>query len=216
MFPLLHPKRGSLSENLPATFTLGMPPVVFADFETNEILATLKTISFVMDIPTISMADKKAVSKAVYNTEHKLLSMEYAQDDPFAYQECQKSPLSYAFTLAALLYLEVIIREHPYISKVHYRLTSKLHKFLSESSSPWYGIGSLPYRDIHLWIMFVKVVTSPRDLSTKFHSAEDLETEEQTKESLRGRLRRTAWRENICDLHLDRIWRDLKSRKSPC
>ena len=154
---------GSLAENLAENFDLGIPPVVSPDFETNEILDTLQTISFVMDIPTISLGDKKAISKAVYNTEHKLLSMEHAHGGPYDYQEMRILPLPYAFTLAALLYLEVIIREHPYISKVHCRLTSKLHTFLSESNLSWYEFGSLPYRDVLLWVMFVKVVTSPPD-----------------------------------------------------
>lgn len=197
---------GSLAESLSTSFNIGMPPLVFPDFETNEILDYLHIISFVMDAPTLSLADKKAISKAVYNTEHKLLSLEYAQGGPCAYYESQISPLSYAFTLAALLYLEVIIREHPYISRVHSRLSSKLHTFLSESNPSWYGFGSLPYRDVLLWIMFVKVVTSP-GLSIQF--PDDSEVEENTKESLRGRLKRTAWRDEICDYHFDRIWREL-------
>lgn len=206
---MLHPMEGSLAENLSENFNLGMPPVVFPDFESNEILDTLQTISFVMDIPTLSLGDKKAISNAVYNTEHKLLSIEHAQGNPYGYQEMRISPLSYMFTLAALLYLEFIIREHPYVSKVHYRLTSKLHTFLGENSPSWYGFGSLPYRDILLWIMFVKVATSPpnprRESFTIHEFPGNLDMEEGTKEVLRGRLKRIAWRERICDYHLDRI-----------
>lgn len=38
----------------------------------------------------------------------------------------------------------------------------------------------------------------------------DLEVEESTRDVLRQRLKRIAWRERVCDYHLDRIWRDLK------
>lgn len=214
-FPLLHQMEGSLADNLSANFSLGISPTLFPDFETHEVLDTLQTISFVMGVPTLSQADKKAVSKAVYNIEHKLLSMEWAQRDLYAYHESQLSPLSYAFTLAALLYLEVMIREHPYISKVHSRISFKLQTLLSESNSSWYGSGSLPYRDVLLWIMFVKVVTSPpdvRDLCIAF--PDNAEIEETMKESLRGRLKRIAWRDKICDYHLDRIWRELINHES--
>jgi hypothetical protein len=200
---------GSLAENLSENFNLGVPPVVFPDFESNEILDAIQTISYVMEIPNISLGDKKAISNAVYNTEHKLLSMEYAQRD----NQTRISPLSYAFTLAALLYLEVIIREHSFISKVHSRLSYKLHELLSEINASWHGFGSLPYRDILLWVMFVKVITSPpdhmRDKSTTIQFSENLEMEESTKEVLRGRLKRISWRDRICESHLDRIWREM-------
>jgi hypothetical protein len=217
-FPLFHPMKGSLAENLSGNFNLGMPPVVFPDFETNQILDALQTVSSIMDIPNVSLADKKAISKAVYNTEHKLLSMEYAQGGPSAHQETQISPISYAFTLAAVLYLEVIIREHPCISKVHFRLTTKLHTFLSKSNPSWYRFESLPYRDILLWIMFVILVASPpdmrRDNSTTLQYSENLDIEESTKEVLRRRLKRIAWRERICGHHLDRIWKGMRINPS--
>lgn len=200
----------SLAENLSQNFNLGMPPVVFPEFETNEVLDTIQTISYVMEIPNISLMDKKMISGAVYNIQHKLLSIEHAQNNPYAYQETRISPLSYAFTLAALLYLEVIIREHPFISKVHNRLTSKLHDFLIGSNSDFYRFGSLPYQDVLLWIMFVKVVTSPsRDNSTMSYLSENLKIVESTREAVRGRLKRIAWRDRICNYHLDRIWREM-------
>ena len=210
---MLYPMEGSLTENLSENFNLGMPSVVIPDFETNGILDTLQTISFVMEIPKISLEDKKAISDAVYNTEHKLLSVEYAYGESNVYQGTRVSPLSYAFTLAALLYLEVIIREHPFISKVHNRLKSKLHEFLADNDLSWYGFGSLSYRDIVLWIMFVKLVTSPpdfrRDNPAMNQFSEHLEMEECTQQGLRGRLKRIAWRDRICDYHLDRIWREM-------
>jgi hypothetical protein len=88
-FPILYPIEGSLTENLSENINLGMPPVVFPDFETNGILDTLQTISFVMEIPNISLGDKKAISDAVYNTEHELLSMEYAHGESNAYKELE-------------------------------------------------------------------------------------------------------------------------------
>ena len=205
---------GSLAENLSTNFNLGVSHAVFGDFETNEILDTLQTISFVMDIPTLSMADKKAVSKAVYNTEHKLLSMEHAQGEPSVYQECQIAPLSYAFTLAALLYLELIIREHPFISKVYHRITSKLHKLLRDSSTAWYGFGLRPHQDVVLWITYVKALASPPGATEDFSAAfpGNVEMEEDMKESLRRRLRGIAWRDETCDFHLDRIWREMSNR----
>lgn len=136
--PTLYPPEGSLEENLSKNSSSWIPPVVSPEFETNEILYTLQTMSNAIELPEISLGDKKAISDVVNHTEYQLLSMDHAQTDPDDCQRIPMSPLSYAFTIAALLYLEIVIREHPYISKVHHRLASKIHIFLEETNPSRY------------------------------------------------------------------------------
>jgi hypothetical protein len=44
--------------------------------------------------------------------------------------------------------------------------------------------------------------------------SENLEMEESTKQVLRGRLKRIAWRDRTCDYHLDRIWKEMTMNTS--
>jgi hypothetical protein len=140
---------------------------------------------------------KKAISDTLYNFEYRILSFEH-QTQHFS------SHLEHAFTIASLLYLQLVFRELPNSSKVHHRLLLTLLQILRSIS--WIE-GD---RDVLLWIVFICAAASRDDMMrSEFVGIQrrlDPDVENQSLEMARERLRRVAWRESICGSILENIW----------
>jgi hypothetical protein len=140
---------------------------------------------------------KKAISDTLYNSEYRILSFEH-QPQHFA------SHIEHAFTIASLLYLQLVFRELPNSSKVHHRLLSTLLQILGSIS--WIE-GN---RDVLLWIVFICAAASRDDMTRlEFVGIQrrlDPDVENQSLEMARETLSRVAWRESICGSILENIW----------
>jgi len=222
--PNLYPFEGCLADQLSSTLHFSLAPssdpiCTFPDFETAEILQTLQTISVTIDNPDLTVQDKKLLNEALYHTEYRLLSLELGQSNLAAEtkiatssQDIMLLELSHAFTIAALLYLQIVIRELPTMSKVYHRLASILDGFGREYDGLWDEDNSLEtgYMDVALWIMFMRTVATPgREKEVWNGKMEDLGEKERGIDWLRERLTRVAWRERICEGLLEGVWREM-------
>jgi hypothetical protein len=200
----------SLDLRLPITY---ISTTIFLDGETTELLQTLQYMSYVIDIPHNSFRDKKELSVALYQTEYHLLSTEHEREESPEYLSTQTSPLSQAFSIAAFLYLQLVIRELPTMSKVHHRLVSRLQRLLEDTM--WDEFRGLPYLDVLLWIVFIASTASSslpmREYFISIQTAIDPEIQYQTKDVLRERLKRIVWRNRVCDGLLNWIWNEMRS-----
>jgi hypothetical protein len=177
------------------------PPqyITYFDPETSDTFQFIYVISSSMDTPNLLLSSKKILSEALYTAEHRLLSLEqnsFSSSKP----RNQISSLAHAFAVAALLYLQIVIREIPVTSKVHHRLVSKLHVFREEYNVEWVDYNGSAYENVLLWVMFVGTMAS---LGDERWDGFCLGT---TKEDVREKLRSIAWRDRKCDPILDQIW----------
>lgn len=175
--------------------------------ETSDIFQSIQIISSSIDTPDLSLSSKKRLSETFYKVEHRLLFLEQSN---YSSQEAKSmaSPLYQAFIIAALLYLQIVIREIPAMSKVNHSLISKIQVFLT--SVIWNNYDEAPYEDMLLWVILVANMSSPRDkLWDGFwlvQKENGLDWERTPKESVRKRMESIAWRNRICDPFLDKIW----------
>jgi hypothetical protein len=174
---------------------------VFSSPSAIELLRGLQFISTSIDISSLTLETRKAISDTLYNSEYRILSFEH-QPQHFA------SHLEHAFTIASLLYLQLVFRELPNSSKVHHRLLSVLLQILRSIS--WIDLERQGDRDVLLWIVFICAAAS-RDGMTRSEFVAiqrrlDPDVENQSLEMARERLRRVAWRGSICGDILEKIW----------
>ena len=110
-------------------------------------------MSHAIDIPNLSLSDKKAIADALYSTEYRILSQEHSQT------RLEMWTLSQAFRIASLIYLHLAIREFPSLSKVHQRLLTYLLVLLRSVS--WDEISEQQASgDVLLWTAFVAAAAS--------------------------------------------------------
>lgn len=164
-----------------------------------------------MDLPNISVEEKRSISDVIYDSEIHVLRNEKESFQFYANGLFSVSSLSEAFSVAALLYLQIVIREVPGISKVYDSRIAELLIFLKATS--WSDFIDDTSHDVLLWILFVTSLASSPDLMRAYFSmaqgSVDLKAELPTKDILRQRLKRVVWREKSCEDHLTRIWKEF-------
>ena len=188
-----------------------IPSSIFPDEESAKLLETLQYMSYAIDIPNISTRDKKEISVALYQTEYHLLSVEYEKASS---QESLTSLPSEVFSIASCLYLQLVIRELPTMSKVHHRLLYRLQYLLEDTA--WDEFEGPHYLDVLLWIFFIASTASSsrptREYFLSLQGAIDPGIQFQTKDVLRERLKRMVWRDRVCDGLLNTIWNEMKTQ----
>jgi hypothetical protein len=159
-------------------------------------------MSHAIDIPNLSLDDKKAICDALYATEYQILELEHSQVGG------EKPLLSQAFTIASLLYLHLVMREFPNLSKVHDRLLTRLLILLRSIS--WDEIqGQEASRDVLLWTAFVAATASSTGHPAKDYFFLVASAIEIDRSRARERFKRVAWRSKICEKLLGRVWNEM-------
>lgn len=185
-----------------------------------------------VSLPNITPYQKHAASSTATNTEYLILSTA----KPLTLRTSPHAMLSQAFTLASLLYLHLTFRllpSFPNPSKLHFRVVSKIRRLVSSLSPTQFT--SSASRDLLLWIVFVCSAASgsgfPRNVQIDSGTqgeeigvqAQDFvvlmrrvhpEIVGQSKTQVRQRLRSVVWRDGICDVLHDGIWRVVESMRS--
>jgi hypothetical protein len=185
---------------------------IFDEPESISLLQTLRNMNYAIDLPNLTLPDKKAIVDALYNTETLILRSEH-NEVPFSLsknrQGAETATLARAFHLCTLLHLHLTIRLLPaQCSPLHSRLLSKLLALLSSISAD--ELQHPHALDILLWCVFVGTATA-RDRSTRielimFMWGIEPGLEWAGKEGARERLRRVVWREDVCEAALRLIW----------
>ncbi|KAE9377230.1 hypothetical protein N431DRAFT_368979 [Stipitochalara longipes BDJ] len=209
------------------------------DDQASHLMHTLRQISYMVSLPTITPYQKHAATSTATNTEYLILST----TTPLIPGSSPQTILSQAFTLAALLYLHLTFRllpSFPHPSRLHLRLIPQILALIS--SLPFAQYSTSESRDLLLWIVFVCSAASGSGYPRHRKKATDIETkmdmghgEEigvnaqdfvvlmrevhpeilgQSKAQVRARLRSVVWREGVCDTLHDGIWMVVESMRA--
>lgn len=201
----LSPPHQHLPSTLSKHATFDLPPSYIStslvlDFEIAEILETLQHMSHAIDIPDLSLSDKKCIADALYSTEYRILSLEHSSSESL-----EMSALSGAFVIASLLYLQLAIREFSSLVKVHERLLARLLVLLQSIS--WDEISGLQEsRDVLLWIGFIAAAASGPGHPAREQFLLIAGAVESDREKVSESLRKVAWRPSVCEKLLAKIW----------
>jgi hypothetical protein len=158
-------------------------------------------ISYSIDVSNLSLDDKKAICDALYATEYQILGLEHTREGG------EMSTLSQAFTIASLLYLHLVLREFPSLSKVHDRLLTRLLILLRSIS--WDEVEGLEAsRDVLVWTAFVAAAASTPGHPAKEYFFLVAKATGSDKSIMIKRFKRVAWRSRICENLLERVWNE--------
>jgi hypothetical protein len=191
-----------------------------------------------VSLPNVTPYQKQAAASTATNTEYLILSSTIALTP----QSSPQAILSQAFTLASLLYLHLTFRllpPFPNPSKLHLRLVSKILCLVSSLSPSQFS--SPESLDLLLWVVFICSAASWCGHPGRLHQNQQrktdigIEVEEekviqaqdfvilirrvhpeivgQSKAHLRQRLRSVVWRNGVCDVLHDGIWRVVESMR---
>jgi len=170
--------------------------------EIASILHTLRKLSSVVDEPNISVTRKRSMSQSLYITERLILILEPTLIHLENEIHLLESNILHAFVVAALLYLQIVFRELPPMTKVHERLVSKLDGLLANNEILQVNYSDSDYYIILSWVAFVRAAASPtkeRCLAILWQSIPRWKIKES--------LRQIAYRDKICDKAFERIRR---------
>jgi Fungal specific transcription factor domain len=156
---------------------------------------------------------------------------------PLAPQTSPHTIVSQAFTLAALLYLHLTFRllpSFPNPSKLHLRLVSKILRLVSTLSPSQFS--SPESLDLFLWVVFICSAAfgsgylhhQPQQGKTEMEEEIGVQAQDfvvlmrrvhpeivgQSKAQVRQRLRSIVWRDGVCDILHDGIWRVVESMRA--
>ncbi|KAH7323651.1 hypothetical protein BKA65DRAFT_567473 [Rhexocercosporidium sp. MPI-PUGE-AT-0058] len=193
--------------------SLTMVPSLQSDSETALIVSTLRKISLTIDLPNLTLDDKKIVVSDLYNIQYRLLS---SLNSPSTSGACD---LDYAFRIASLVYLNHFIREQSNRARLHDNLLSRLAAILKSMRwdvefSGWASDSDSKdvqwKKDLLMWIVFVALAASRDDvMRIGFIAALRTAGPEFLRlglDEVKARHRRVAWSESKCSEALDEIW----------
>jgi len=211
---------GVASASINSIQSLTTIPILPPDCDNTLVFLTLRKISVVIDLPNLNDDDKGAVVSDVYNIQHRLLLSLNATS---VIAVCD---LQHAFKIAALLYLDLFIREHPNRSRLHDNLLSRLTVVLSSSRWDLKFIefaGSLENRQIQwmkqvlTWIVFVALSASrERFARAKLVAVLGKAIPEVCRlklDEVKAMHGRVVWRHIKCSQALEELWRENYARE---
>jgi Fungal specific transcription factor domain len=203
------------------------------DDQSLQLRHTLRQISYLVSLPNITPYQKHAATSIVTNTEYLILSTATIPNP----ETSPQAVLSQAFMLASLLYLHLAFRlipSFPNPSKLHLRLVSKILSLVSSLSPS--DFSSTEALDLLLWFMFICSAASssayPRHSQVESESGLERgigfqvqdtvalvwkmhpQVVVQSKSQVRARLRSVVWRDGVCDVLHDGIWKVVESMRS--
>ncbi|OBT94644.1 hypothetical protein VE01_07982 [Pseudogymnoascus verrucosus] len=153
----------------------------------------------------LSLEERKTISHVIYLVNHRLL-MDLAKCN-----SCEASSLYKAFSVAAILYLHLIIREIPRMARIHLPLTERLRLFVKCAFTTQVIEGQV--LGFVVWMIFLGAAASPPGESSDYFInllALILETLGiQDKDQLRNQLRELAWFDDISDRYLTIVWAEM-------
>jgi hypothetical protein len=188
--------------------------------QSSEILQALRSMTYAIDDPSLSLPDKNALVDLLYTTELRILLTEHYNPSIHSFEDKRAeylpstSTLEQAFILCSLMYLQLAIRElHP-ASRIHERLLAQLLCLLQPIT--YYELIGPSDLDILLWCVFVGCATAKdRDIRTRLMMSirvAEPDIERVNLETIRGRLSRITWRARVCDPILDVIWGQIQTK----
>jgi hypothetical protein len=153
----------------------------------------------------LSLEERKTISHVIYLLNHRLL-MGLPKSN-----SCEASSLYKAFSVAAILYLHLIIREIPRMARIHLPLTKRLQLSVKRAFSTQIIEGEI--LGFVVWMIFLGAAASPPgESSDYFINLLALVSKTlgiQDEHQLRNRLRELVWFDDICDRYLAIVWAEM-------
>ena len=192
-------------------------------FPSNPILLavveTMRRISRALGSPDLSRQDRAAISYRIHLTEHTLLSLhDGVSSSPTSNVSIITRDLSAAFSLAALLYFRISIRELPSTARMHVHLVHRIRCILEPSSSSTSSI--IDYcncnksLELLAWIAFMGSAAESESHDHRYFVGLLIDLYGmlgvQKKTQLQARLIGICWREGLCDECLCRLWDEME------
>ena len=192
-------------------------------FPSNPILLavveTMRRISRALGSPDLSRQDRAAISYRIHLTEHTLLSLhDGVSSSPGSNVSIITRDLSVAFSLAALLYFRISIRELPSTARMHVHLVHRIRCILESSSSSTSSI--IDYcncnksLELLAWIAFMGSAAESESHDHRYFVGLLIDLYGmlgvQKKTQLQARLIGICWREGLCDECLCRLWDEME------
>ncbi|KAG4441691.1 hypothetical protein IFR05_002825 [Cadophora sp. M221] len=218
IFPCVFPSNIIPDDSFSSTTnkSLTIPPFLQPHRGNALILSTLRRISLAIDLPNLTLDDKRIVVSDLYNIQHRLVS---SLNSP---SPMRISDLDHAFRIASLIYLNHFIREQSNRARLHDSLLSRLADILS--STRWdiefstiedeFEVRDMQWmKDLLMWIVFVALAAS-RDDTMRVRFVVALRRAEPRILRLRfdeakARHKRVIWRESKCSEALNEIWNEI-------
>jgi hypothetical protein len=183
----------------PSTFSLN-EHINFDVWETLQQISAAKAKA-----SELSLEERKSVSQVIYLVNHRLVL------DLPKFNSCKASSLYKAFWVAAILYLDLIIREIPRRARIHLPLTEKLQLSVKRAFSSQVIEGQI--LGFVVWTIFLGAAASPPGESSDYFInllaliSKNLGIQDE--DQLRNRLREVVWFGDICDRYLAIVWVEM-------
>jgi hypothetical protein len=185
------------------------PHDLFGDM--SDLFKMLRLLSFLMLKSTISAKHQQMLTRGLYLTEYKILTVFDQYDDVCT---ARRSHIYGSARLAGYIYLYLALREVPrtaeIIGKLGKRLRSILEKYKADLLVIW-------KEDLHLllWVIFIGGATTSchndkvyfSNILKRLTKHMNLETEE----DLRKSLKEVVWFEDFCERQCNLAWQGIQT-----
>ncbi|KAL5315483.1 hypothetical protein ACEPPN_016351 [Leptodophora sp. 'Broadleaf-Isolate-01'] len=218
VFPCLFPNSITAEDPLASNAKSSLVTIPFLQphRETALILSTLRKISLAIDLPNLTLDDKRIIVSDLYNIQHRLIS---SLNSP---SRMEISDLDHAFRIASLVYLNHFIREQSNRARLHDNLLSRLAGILTSTrldlefstADSEFEVRDVQWmKDLLMWIVFVALAASRED-AMRVGFVVALRRAEPGilrlgLDELKARHKRVIWRDTKCSNALDEIWNEI-------